>query len=149
MKTIILKTGVFFIIIGIIALALNLSLGWNTVTYIQATRYNGLIYYKIDAWAYVNNVKNSFTTWPKIFVETPTRQWDNSGIDIGNNMAVMLDWFFFVCNIIIFPLRLAGYIIQCILAIIGLQVVETPDSNPLKWLVDFTKFMTLLQIQYI
>lgn len=150
MKAVVLKVGIFIMFIGIIALALNMTLGWNTITYLTATRHNDLIYYKLDAAKYIENIKNSFATWPKIFVEqVPEIEWSNDIANISNNFKIILNYIIFAINILIFPLRLAGYIVQSILAIIGLQIVDTPRGNPLAWLVDFTKVMMLLQIDYV
>lgn len=141
------------IIIGVIALGINTVFGNNTITYLTYNEINGVGFYKYDFWNYVDNIRNTIQNTAQLELHTPTRTWiDNlTGFgDLGNNLALMLDWFIFANNILLYPLRVIFYVMQITMSIIGIPTIDgTYNNNPLKWLIDLTKFMTGLEIPFV
>lgn len=153
------KLVIALILVGVIAIALNTIFGWQTVTYLSVYRTGNNIYlYKFNIWGYVENLKNSFGTVTYLGLDTPSRQWVNitSTIiesqfweDLGNNMALMLDWVLFGLTIMIYPFRIGGYIILQLLAILGINTIDANMAGGLNWLVIVAQFVRDLQIPYV
>lgn len=159
-----IKAALFISTIAMIAFALNFIFGneqTNTyvVSYLSKQTINGVTFYKYDVFNYLKNLEATFTDTPQLFLHLPEREWANidTGIleeefwqDLVNNLAFMLNVVITAINILLFPIRLVFYLVQTLLAIIGLPMVEgTYQNNPLKWLIDIVKTLTVLEIPYV
>lgn len=131
----------FIIVLGTIGFALNTLFGLNTVSYITVYNNNGIIMQKYDLWSYIENIRYQFDDISKLAIEVPNLQWNagnnvyqqmvNGLIQIGKCIIMGL-------NIMIYPLRIAFYIIGVVLALIGLNMQEY-GNNPLNWLITLVK----------
>lgn len=146
MNKIILKLLIGTIIIGIIAIAINTVFGSETITYLQKERLtlsNNYIWYmwKFDFWGYIKNIETTATNGSVLVFDLPTREWENvqNLSDLGNNIALLVDYLIMVINIILYPLRLGSYLLQNVLAILGVNTDTTNAKNGLSWLVIFVR----------
>ena len=137
------------ITLGVVGFSLNLVFGANTIAYLTPINVNGVIMYKYDIYSYINNIKYQFDDISKLVIDFPNLNWtpQSNPIDtviliIANIARIMLTG----VNILIYPLRVAFYIIGVILAIIGLQMnIYESTQNPLFWLIYLIK--TIIQFQ--
>ena len=144
---------VFIIFVGVTGFALNTVFGMNTVTYLDIEQVNGIWIYKYDLWRYIENVRANFTQFANLQIRLPSMNWQNTGNwmqDFALNFVVFSNVFIAFANIIIYPMRVAFYIIQILLALVGLPIgdIATSSESPLAWLGQFTQAIISLQIPY-
>lgn len=157
-RTIIIALS-FFIIIGVVALCLNMAMGNQTVIYLQKVRYETIgyinYYYKFDFSEYIKNLNLSITDTSKLTLELPTRQWENmtsvlNWEPLGNDLALILDYVILIINVLIYPLRVGAYLLRNILAILGVNQDTNQTTNGLAWLVQLVNWLVeRIAIPYI
>lgn len=144
----------FTIIIGFIALTLNMTIGKNTISFLYpSSQGNGILMWKYDLASYIKNIKDNATQVTELELTLPDREWQNLSIlefgeQLGNNLALILDWIIFVINIFIYPLRIGAYFLRNFMAIIGINVTS-PSGNGLWWLRQIVNFLISLQIPMV
>ena len=152
-----IKTIVFFsILIGIVALALNVAFGNETILFLQKIRYPHIdaYYYKFDFARYFQNIEMSITDTSKLALSMPTRTWQqmtasNFGEALSNNMALLLDYVIFIINILIYPMRIGSYIVKNLLTLIGINSQQS-DYNGLYWLMELLNWLIeRVEIPYV
>ena len=141
MKSAILKVIIFIIVIGILGMAFNSAFGYETVIYLQKeqiTMANHTHFYiwKIDFWSYIKNIQLTTSNLSILEFKLPTRQWNN---DIANNFALVIDFLIMIVNLMLYPLKVGAYLIQNLLAILGINTDVTAPHNGLSWLVTFVR----------
>lgn len=153
------QIAIIALMIGVVAIGINMLFGTNTVSFIYRERVeaSGLYWYKYDFWGYINNLKNSIADTAQLELSIQTRDWVNITstivqeqfwVDLGNNMAVILNWILFGLNVMLYPFRIAAYVIKQLLAFIGINT-QSSTNNGLWWLVQLVRFLTGLQIPYV
>lgn len=153
----IIKLLILGILIGCIGIGLNTVFGTNTVSFISQHNINGVSFYKYDFWGYIENIRGTIQNTAQLELHFPARTWQANISNLTefwdaliNNLAVMLDWFIFANNILLYPLRIIFYIIQILLSLFGIPTLPgSYDNNPLKWLIVAAQFMTTAEIPYI
>ena len=157
MSKIIGKIVVFTIVLGVVALAFNTTIGSNTIPFLKKE----IIYYgtnthfyiwKIDVWNYLHNIELSTSDVSILQLNLPTRQWQtvDSFTDFGNNMALILDYIILIINIMLYPIRLGAYLLRNIVAILGINTDTTDINNGLAWLTVFiNEILGRIVIPYI
>lgn len=151
MKRQIVKIVSFLIAIGIVGMAINTLFGYETITYLQKQQINLLsgehfYIWKFNFWKYIQNIQLSITNLNEFTLSLPTRQWNQ---DVWNNILLLIDYVIVVINIILYPLRIGAYLLNNILAILGISNDLTSDHNGLKWLYIFVNNVIGLEIPYI
>ena len=152
MKRTILKIVTFLICIGVVAMAINTIFGNETVTYLtkeQIDMVNGTHFYiwKFDFWKYIENVQLSIQNVNEFTLNLPTRSW--SSTDIANNIAIVVDYIIVVINVLLYPLRIGAYLLNNVLALLGLSADMNAAHNGLKWLYTFVDKVIGIEIPYI
>ena len=153
----VIKTIVITIImLGTTMFALNFLFGEATINLIQEHNMGSYTYYTLNMREYLQNIETSLTNTAELELKLPTRQWQDLQVDfwaqLGNNLALILDYIILAINIVEYPLRIGGYLLQQILAFLGLPVVdiiENDTPNNLAWLVKLTNVLKSMQIPYI
>ena len=143
MSKLIGKILVFTIVMGIVAFALNTVFGHDTVLLLSKEAHylpNGAKWYmwKFNWWEYVSNLHTTVTDASVLQFKLPERQWDNN---VANNLALIMDYLIVIINVIIYPLKLASYLLQNVLALLGINMDATNENNGLAWLVIFARDM--------
>lgn len=158
MKRTIITISTILIILGVIALCLNMALGNQTVTYLKRIYIyeTDLTFYEFNFKDYITNIKLSIDDTSILSLEIPNnRTWQTLGLTdfgeaLGNNLAIILNWFLFIINVIIYPFRIGAYILKNILAIIGVNMDTTASENGLAWLISLVNFfIERIQIPYV
>lgn len=160
MKKAFITISLFTILIGVFAVAMNIAFGSQTSTWIYKIRQESGIYmYKFDFANYITNINLAMTETTYLQLENPTGTWINNAgenilesqywIDTWNNMKLALNWFLYVINILIYPMRIGGYITKNLLAIIGVNMDTTNTNNGLAWLVELANYLIRVQVNYI
>lgn len=148
---------IYIIIIGVIAYTINLFFGNATISFIEQVSYNGTTMYKLNAYTYLNNLQTSMEQTTYLQLTVQTRSWINitSNIlqeqfwaDLGNNMAVILNWIIFGLNIIIYPFRIGGFVLKQGLVFMGINIDAT-QQHGLTWLVNLVNFLVKIMIPYV
>lgn len=152
MKRQIIKAITFLICIGVLGMAINTLFGYETITYLQKqqiTMLNGNHFYiwKYDFWTYIKNIQLAITNLNEFTLNLPTRQW--SGTDVANNILLLLDYVIVVINVLLYPLRIGAYLLNNMLAILGINNDLNASNNGLKWLYIFVNNVIGLEIPYI
>lgn len=147
------KAAIFFIIIGAIGLSINLLFGSNTFVYQEKVRITGSLFaYKLNIWAYLQNLKDTITNTTMFNLTAITRSWDEGATDwakLLNNLAFIVDILILLINIICFPFRLGGYMLLNMLAVFGINTIGQNAGGGLAWLVKTCKFLREMQIPYV
>ena len=154
------KVMIGAIIIGVIAVAINTLFGNETIDFITKYRdtNSGIIYYKYNGLAYLNNIEMSLGNTAVLELKLVTKEWqDITGTIVeeqfwaalGNNLAVMLDYIILGLNVLLYPIRIAGYFMLQLLAIIGLNVVKPNENGSLYWLIKLAEGLAKTQIPYV
>lgn len=142
MKSIVLKILTFSILMGIVALTINTAFGSETVLFLQKEQHFTLgskwYIWKFNWWGYVNNLTTSTTDVSVLQLELPPRQWNS---DIANNLGLIMDYLILIINILLYPLKLASYLVTNVLALFGVNMDVTNSKNGLAWLVTFVRDM--------
>lgn len=147
MKKITTKIVIVIMLIPVIGVALNMTFGWATVTFLSVMRAGNNIYlYKFDVWNYIQNLKNSFETVSNLSIDWQTRTWD---ADIINDLAYLTNIFIYIGNLLLYPMRVGSYLTINLLALLGVDTVSQANAGGLQWLVDTCKFVRDMQLQYI
>lgn len=147
MKRVATKIVIVIMLIPVIGVALNITFGWATVTFLSVIRTGNNIYlYKFDVWNYIQNLKNSFETVSNLSINWQTRLWND---DIINNLAYLTNIIIYIGNLLIYPFRVGGYLVINILAILGVDTISQANAGGLQWLVDTCKFARDMQLMYI
>lgn len=156
MKNIIIGIVSFLIIIGTIGVAMNLSMGNQTIVYLTKIRMdNGMFVYKFNWNEYIKNLNLYITDTSKLMLQLPARQWQtltasNFGTALGNNLALMLDYVILIINVMIYPFRVGAYALRTLLALIGVNSDTNNAYNGLGWLIELVDwFVERIQIPYI
>ena len=146
------------IILGTIAVALNLLFGNNTIQFVQKQQINGtwLTWYSYDIQGYVRNLETTITDTTDLQLILPTRTWidtDASMITsefwdaLGNNLALILDYIIMAINILIYPLKVGGYVLGIVLSLFGIEL--TNESSDIYWLCNISQIFKALSIPYV
>lgn len=150
------EIAIALIIIGVIGFSLATIFGKEVILLISEHQTNGITYYKIDVWTYLDNIQTSIGQTAYLNLTTPSRRWAEitSNIieeqfweDLGNNMAVILNWIIYGLNIIIYPFRIGAYVFKQILVVLGFNVEPQSQTHSMSWLVNLSNF--LIQESYI
>lgn len=149
---------IWTIIIGTMAVGLNFI--WtNSISFITTkypTHDPTTFYYVYDFKAYLQNMQFSAAKTTYLELKMPERQWQTGAWEligivgqIGNNLAVILDYGILAINIVIFPFRIIAYIVQLLMAFIGFNM-SNMENNAFAWLKTLTEwFIERLQIGYV
>lgn len=149
------KFVIYLLMIGFLFLGINIvfpdSISFISTKDIVFNNTHNTIYY-IDFWSYINNIKTTLNV-DQLQLSMPTRTWRmNSSLwDIfdmlANNLALMLDYILLAFNILLYPIRIAGYGLRVGLGIVGINI-ENP-SNSMIWLKNVIDFLAGLQLRYV
>lgn len=148
---------IWTILIATMAMALNFI--WpNTISFLttRASNFDNAIYYVYDFKGYLRNIEFSAQKITNLQLQMPTREWQTGAWEligivsqIGNNLAVILDYIILALNIVIYPFRVMSYVIQLIMAVIGFNM-SSMDNNSFAWLKELTEwFIERFAIPYI
>ena len=151
-----IKTAVIFlIIIGVAGIGLNTIFGYGTITFLSNTRIpeTEIWIWNFDGFNYIKNIETSINEITELALPMPTRVWQELDIvnwpsQLGNNLALMVDYWIMLINISLYPLRIGGYVVKQVLAIIGIDVINQTNT-PITWLTDLVKGMVKLALPYI
>lgn len=100
--------------------------------------------WKLDLWNYIKNIQTTASNPSVLQFELPTRQWDStvqSYQDFTNNLALVVDYIIVVLNVLLYPLKVGSYLLQNILAILGINTNTSDPNNGLSWLIIFVRDM--------
>ncbi len=148
----ILRIFTFFIVLGIVALAINSVFGAETFIYLRretVAQINGTNYnmWKLDLYSYIKNLETSASNASILELKLPTRTWNN---DIANNLALIMDFLILIINVLLWPLKVGSYVLTNILAILGINNDTENARNGLSWLVIFVRdILSRISIPYI
>lgn len=155
MKKLLKNIVIFSLIIGFIALGMNLLFGEGTASYIEdytiETATGEYETYKVfNFYNYIVNLTTNFSDLSYLQLPMPERNWINNVndlSDIGNNLAVLVNYVIMAINIMTYPFKITGYVLKCVLGIIG---IDTANQNSnLYWLVQFANVVQTLNIPYV
>jgi len=134
---------VWIIVLGIIALTLSTIWDNNTTILLSTFEHNGIKLWKIDLWTYLTNLAISLNP-NNLILDIP----------IANNTNIItititsINYIIMMINVLIYPLRISGFITINILALVGINM--NPDIiHSLTWLTNLAEFFTKLNIPYI
>lgn len=149
-KLLLLTTG-----IAVTLFALMILFNSNNISSLITTERTsiGILIYKMDFKSYLTNIELSLTDRAVLELHEPTKQMIAlEGLDWYKDLAwdlkVIVDYIILIINILIYPLRIGGYALKNILAIIGINVTKTNANNPLNWLVELAKWLAKVEIPY-
>lgn len=131
-KKIFIDTLGLFVFICFFALTFEMIFGMTT-PYLQTTYQNGITMRYFDFAMYFKTLSNSFTNFgQELSIQMPDKHWVDSGADFlyvwTNNMAVILNYIIMFINILLWPVRLIGWLIKQALIILG-QIPEAITIN--------------------
>ena len=142
------------IIIGVIGVAMVMLFGNNTSTYLNRTTIEGtaIVWYKFDFHKYIEKLLTEITNTTVLELKLPTRHWYHSiditnwGDVLANNLAVILDYVILIINVLLYPLKVGGYLINFFLALMG---INTGNESSLHWLGAMSNVLIQIEIPYV
>lgn len=143
------------ILLGAIGVAFNILFGRNTIAFLseEIIPNSNLVWYKFDIKNYIDNLTTTITDTTELKLQLPTREFHevNDAIDFfvyfGNNMAVIVNYVILVINILLYPLKIGGYLVKFVLAIIGFNLYNTESG--IWWLGEIAQRLVALTVPYI
>jgi len=146
----------FVIVVGVLALAFNTILGRDTIMLLEKERIvagtTSFYIYKIDIGKYIQNIQLATSNISILVFDMPSRQFVavQTLSDIGNNIAVLIDYVIMIINVMLYPIKIGSYLLQNVLAIVGINNDTTNINNGLAWLVIFVRdILSRIVIPYI
>ena len=152
MKRNLIKAITFLICIGVLGMAINTLFGYETITYLQKQQINLLngehfYIWKFNFWGYVQNIQLAITNLNEFTLNLPNRQWSTT--DVANNLLLLIDYVIVVINVLLYPFRVGAYLLNNMLALLGINNDLNAPNNGLKWLYIFVNNVIGLEIPYI
>ena len=144
------QLAIFLIVIAVIGLASNQVFGMNATPFItKYTTKTGIVLYKYDFKNYFLNLKTNITSLTALKIDKPTTTWATTGDPLNlANLTTMFNWFLYAINWLLYPIRIGGYLLCNLFAILGLNI--NPQVNtPLYWFTGLAREMRDLIIPYV
>lgn len=147
------------IILGVIAIALNFVFGNNTIPYIQKQPIadsTWMVWYKYDLNGYLRNLETTITDTTELKLQMPTRVWMYTVAGIleqefwdvfVNDLAVILDYIIMILNVLIYPLKVGGYVLGIVLSFLGVNLYY--EESDIHWLCEIALSFKALSIPYV
>lgn len=134
----------WIILLGAIAVALNILFGENTIVFVKRELIQGttLTWYKYDFNAYIQNLTTKITDTTKLQLKMPPH-WFNNTL---NAIISVVNYIIFGLNVLLYPLKVGGYIMSFILALIGFN---TNKESSLYWLGAISEALLKIEIPFI
>ena len=140
----------YVILLGSIAVALIMIFGENTSTLLEKEFLpnSAITWYKIDMHKYLTNIETNITDTTKLQFHWQTKQWSYTPDWPGlvNNLAYMVNCLIATLNIMLYPLKVGGYVIIFVMAILGINIGE---ESSLHWLYQMGDVLLQIEIPYI
>ena len=148
LKTLLQRSWKFLLVIGVIAVAINLAFGRsNTMMYVEELEYNVIHIYKYNLQNYLLNIQTNLSNVVNLSIKRPERNWNS---DIINDLALILDYILYGLNLFMWPLRLGAYIVRFLFTILGVNMNGLDPNNAFNWLARLINtFINNLQFNYV
>lgn len=144
----------WILIIGVIGVSLNILFGNNTMIFVHRELITGtsMTWWKFDSLGYIKQLQTSITDTTKLQLEIPNKHWmpvDGTDWynDLGHDLSILVDYVILLINVFIYPMKLGGYLMRFVLAILGLNFAD-PESG-VYWLGSIANTLLNFQIPYI
>lgn len=125
---------IWILIIGVAHLALTITFGSAISTLLDNQTINGIQLYTFDFSSYLENIASSMGDIGNYLeITLPTRTWQatDSISDVGENIALMIDYIIMLINVIaIYPFKLVAYMVNIFISVLGINIA----SGPLEWM---------------
>lgn len=167
MEKSITKVLIIFTMIALIGVALNSMFGvagdYSPISFITKEQIGetSLYWFKYDFHSYTSNISNTFSNFSILSLEFPKTEWQNTTASIVedefwavllNDLSYIFNWIIFGINILLYPLRIGGYLLLNLLSIVGLntqEIILNNQAEGLGWLVLLAKVLAEFQIPFI
>lgn len=113
-------------------------------TILQLREYNGIEIYKIDLMKYIRSVESNIKSISNLTLQIPNSY---IGISLTNYIINLTNWLLLIVNFLLYPLRLGGYMLLNIMAILGINT-QIGHNHGLTWLINFANSIKDLAIPY-
>lgn len=140
------KITSIIIMLGTIGYIINSIFNRNSVSFLHPIVISGETYYTYDLLGYIKNIKETITDLSILELATPEREWSNAGNiqAIINNLVVIFNWIYMPINVILWPIRIVGYLLLNLLALIGINIQNpTYSSGLIKTLTWITQNLSI------
>lgn len=138
MTTILKKTMAFFCIIGLIGVVSIAIFHDNNITFIsQHHLANGMVWYKIDTYRYLQNLKGTATLnfWTMITNAPTIPNFNiNDVLSVGITallkcLFLIINWAIYILGILaLLPLKLIMQVVLVIISILGIDLTEIRET---------------------
>lgn len=157
MKKTFTTISIVLIIIGVMGVALNQLFGYNTVSYLSSIRIEetDVWVYQYDLQTYIKNIQTAMNETTMLELRLPWRTWyttmdlTNWPDRLANNLALILDYFIMFLNVFLYPLRVGAYSCKMALSIMGVNIMDSTETNPIYWIIDLINKLIQIQIPYV
>lgn len=113
-------------------------------TILQLREYNGIEIYQIDLMKYIRSVESGIKSISTLTLEKPQMYF---GIGLVNRLINLTNWLLLIINFLLYPLRLGGYLVLNVMAILGINTLEG-HNHGLSWLINFANTLKDFTITY-
>lgn len=113
-------------------------------TILQLREYNGIKIYQIDLMKYIRSVESGIKSISELTLEKPQSYF---GISLINRLINLTNWLLLIINFMLYPLRLGGYLLLNIMAILGINT-QAGHNHGLSWLINFVNSIKDWAIPY-
>lgn len=153
MKRTFITIFLFTTLIGIIAIALGAIYQSEVSSLIRSFDVNGLTFYKVDFWLYIDTIKKNIADPSELSLSLPNRNWiwtadiTNWYDVLINNLSMLADYLIIVANILLYPIRVGAWVVRFVYTLMGLNAFD--PNGGLSWLFNLINGAIGLQIPYI
>lgn len=135
------------ILLGAIGVAFNILFGNSTITFLTQERIEetNLIWYKFDIQSYLDNLTTTITDTTELKLNIP--EIDYASLEWYDYIWVAVDYVILVINILLYPLKIGGYLVKFVLALLGFNLYN--QASGMYWLGYLAQYLVGLTIPYI
>lgn len=150
------KITVILVMVGAIGMSVNM-LAPNSFVFVNAEQpeyLNGLVWYRLDVWAYIDNVKDTWKDFTLIYENLfPTQwNWSNPSLDwnwLMDDLAYIANIFIMIVNLFLMPLKFGAWTTNLTLAILGLNITNTDAPTALQWIAELIRSINSAGLAYL
>ena len=147
------------IVVAAIGVAINTHLVENAFVFVyteQPEYLNGLVWYRLDVWAYIDNVKYVWKDFSLIFENTFPTEWNWSSPEnildwnwLLDDLAYIANIFIMIINLFLMPLKFGAWTTNLTIAVLGLNISNNNSPTALQWIYNLIQSINAAGIGYL
>ena len=133
--------------LGAIGVAFNILFGYGTISFLREEYITGtqMVWYRLDVHGYLVNLQTTIEDTAELELKLPNINY--AELEWYDYIWVAVDYVILIINILLYPLKVGGYMVKFVLALLGFNL--TNDQSGMYWLGYLASRLVGLTIPYI